>query len=69
MFDQPLLVDGAPVREAQLGGQTVRLARVQLTVAATELTMGGREVRRSYTGQVEMSFNESFRIDKVVPCA
>lgn len=69
VFDQPLLVDGAPVREAQLGGQTVRLARVQLTVAATELTMGGREVRRSYTGQVEMSFNESFRIDKVVPCA
>ena len=69
VLDRPLLENGSPARETQHDGQTVRLVRVQLTVATTEATMGGREVRRSYTGQVEMAFNESFYVNKVVPCA
>lgn len=65
----PLLVNGTPAREAQLAGTPVTLARVQLTVAASELTTGGRELSRSYTGLVEMASNPSFNISKVVPCA
>ncbi|HZJ10126.1 MAG TPA: type II secretion system protein [Trueperaceae bacterium] len=64
----PLLEDGSPARESQIGGAPVTLARVQMTVSASEGSFGGREISRSYTGQVEMSSNPSFQIDKVVAC-
>lgn len=64
----PLLENGSPSRESQIGGTPVTLARVQMTVASSERTFGGRELSRSYTGQVEMSSNPSFRINRVVAC-
>lgn len=69
VLTEPLRENGVPARESQIGGEDVTLARVQVTVSASERSFGGREVNRSYTGQVEMSSNPSFRIEKVVPCA
>jgi len=68
VFDAPLVEDGAPARESSVDGEAVTLMRVQLTVAASELSFGGREVTRSYTGQVELSSNPSFQINRVVDC-
>ncbi len=60
--------NGYPVRRGKVAGENVSLVRIQLTVSATELSGGGRSVSRSYTGQVELASNPSFRIDRVVPC-
>ena len=68
-LNAPLLEDGAPASESTISGTPVTLARVQMTVAATERASGNREIGRSYTGQVEMSSNPSFKISKVVDCA
>ena len=68
VLDAPLVVDGAPARDSTIGGEAVSLMRVQLTGAATERSFGGREVSRSYTGQVELSSNPSFQINRVVAC-
>lgn len=65
----PLLESGVPVKEGLISSTPVTLMRVQLTVSASEVTTGNRPVTRSYTGQVEMSANPSFSIDKVVACA
>lgn len=64
----PLQEDGSPARESQIGGEPVTLARVQMTVSAAESSSGGNQVERSYAGQVEMSSNPSFQINKVVDC-
>lgn len=64
----PLLEDGVPSKESSISGTKVTLTRVQLTVTASETTTGNRDLTRSYTGQVEMSANPSFSIDKVVAC-
>lgn len=67
-LDMPLLEGGAPARDSTIGGVAVTLARVQMTVAAVEPGSGGNEIGRSYSGQVEMSSNPSFQINRVVPC-
>lgn len=60
--------NGYPVKRGTVAGENVSLARIQLTVSASEPSGGGRSVTRSYTGQVELASNPSFRIDRVVPC-
>ncbi len=59
---------GYPVKRGNVAGENVSLARIQLTVSATEPSGAGHSVTRSYTGQVELASNPSFRIDRVVPC-
>lgn len=68
VLSAPISESGAPVRSSTIGGQPVTLARVQMTVAASEPSFGGRTVGRSYSGQVEMSTNRSFEISRVVAC-
>lgn len=68
VLTSPLLEGGVPVKEGLISSAPVTLMRVQLTVSASEVTTGNRPVSRSYTGQVEMSANPSFSIDKVVAC-
>jgi hypothetical protein len=69
VLSAPLLEGGVPVKEGLISANPVTLMRVQLTVSSSEVTTGNRPVQRSYTGQVEMSANPSFSIDKVVTCA
>ncbi len=64
----PLTQGGVPVRSGLISGQTATLARVQVTVSASENQGAGREVTRSYMGQVEMSTNPSFQINRVRTC-
>ena len=64
----PLLQGGVPVRSGLISGQTATLTRVQVTVSASENQGAGREVTRSYMGQVEMATNPSFQINRVRTC-
>lgn len=69
VLDAPLLdANGVPVREGVVSSEPVTLARVQVQVSAAEPGFGGRSVERSYTGQVEMASNSTFKINKVVEC-
>lgn len=68
VLSEPETEAGVPVRDSTIGGSPVTLARVQMTVSASEPSFGGRLVERSYTGQVEMATNRSFQIKRVVPC-
>lgn len=60
--------NGYPVKRGAVAGKNVSLARIQLTVSATEPSGAGNSVSRAFTGQVELASNPSFRIDRVVPC-
>ncbi|MBX3144854.1 MAG: type II secretion system protein [Trueperaceae bacterium] len=64
----PLLEGSVPVRRGLISGQMATLTRVQVTVSASENQGAGREVTRSYMGQVEMSTNPSFQINRVRTC-
>jgi len=68
VLSDPLKSNGQPIRNGLIGSANVTLARVQVTVSADELMSGGRSLERSYTGQVELSTNHSFEINKVVTC-
>lgn len=64
----PLTEDGHPLRSGTISGEPVTLARVQMVVSTSELRNAGERVSRSYMGQVEMSANPNFQIDRVVNC-
>lgn len=59
---------GQPVRTGtDAGGQSLTLARVGLVVSASDGSQGTR-VRRTVSGEVEMSSNPSLKLNKVTPC-
>lgn len=64
----PHRVGGLPQRSYLEGSATWRLQRLQFVVAA-EAESRGRSVDHAYTGQVELSGNEDFRVEEIIPCA
>lgn len=68
VLEEPIKVNGVPMRNGVVSGQDVTMARVQLTVGASEPTGRGSVLERSYRGQVEMASNPTFQIQKVVNC-
>lgn len=68
VLDEPIKVDGVPMRNGTYSGENVTMARVQLTIGASELSGRGNSLERSYRGQVEMASNPTFQIQKVVNC-
>lgn len=64
----PHRVGGLPQRSYQEGSDTWRLQRLQFVVAA-EAESRGRSVDHAYTGQVELSGTEDFRVEEIIPCA
>lgn len=58
---------GDPVRVGTIGGQSATLQRIGLAVSASTRASRG-DVKRTVSGQVEMSSRHSFSIDQVTIC-
>lgn len=58
---------GLPQRIYQEGSDFWTLQRVQFVVAA-EAESRGRVREHAYTGQVDLTANEDFRVEEIIPC-
>lgn len=65
--NSPVESGGAPQRTMEQGGRAYTLERVQFVIAA-EAESRGRSNEHVYTGQVDLSSNEHFTVEEVVPC-
>lgn len=63
----PVTRSGVPVRSFEDGADTFTLERVQFAVAA-DASSRGRTREQAYTGQVDLSRTEYFRVEELVPC-
>lgn len=59
--------NGAPVRTYNDAGEMKSLQRVQF-LAGTEATSGGKVRPHVYSGQVELSRAEHFKVEEIIPC-
>lgn len=64
---EPVKVDGVPQRSFDNSGDTFVLQRVQFAVAA-DADSRSRTTEHAYTGQVELSSNQHFTVEEIVPC-
>ncbi len=62
----PALDGGVPTREYIDAGDRFRLARLQVVVSASEASRGDT-IDRTYSGQIDLSSNESFFVKEVQP--
>lgn len=65
---EPYLGDsGTPVRTHHDGGASRELRRIQF-IAEADSESRGRVTGHAYTGQVDLSRNEHYRVEEIVPC-
>lgn len=64
---EPFKLGGVPQRTFDDSGDTYVLQRVQFVVAAAAESRG-RTTEHAYTGQVELSSNEHFTVEEILPC-
>ncbi|MFA5551019.1 MAG: prepilin-type N-terminal cleavage/methylation domain-containing protein [Trueperaceae bacterium] len=65
--DEPFLRDGVPSRRYVDGASSYSLDRIQMVITSREISRG-REIERTYSGTVDLSSNESYRVMEVVAC-
>lgn len=65
--NEPFLRSGVPTRRYVDGASTYQLDRIQMVITSRGMSRG-REIERTYSGIVDLSSNESFRVMEVVPC-
>lgn len=64
---EPFLRSGVPTRRYVDGASTYQLDRIQMVITSRGMSRG-RELERTYSGIVDLSSTESFRVMEVVPC-
>lgn len=64
---EPFLRSGVPTRRYVDGASTYQLDRIQMVLSSRGMSRG-REIERTYSGIVDLSSTESFRVMEVVPC-
>lgn len=67
--DSPFFDGGSPARSVEVGGVTFTMVSLRVTVVAEEPAGGGRNLQRSYVGQIPLPAGGNINLRSVVSCS